>query len=779
MTRKPDCPDRPASGMPSSPPPALPALKACAQDCLPPGPPPALPALKACAQDCLPPSPPPALPAVQDDLPVRACNGELWAQAELGRQLLYGRGRPANQPCGLCWLARAAHAGDLGAMLGLSQWFLTKTPSFNLALSHFWFTKALSTGSTLALERAGDALLALNLGPEAVQKAARFYKAGAASSPDCLAKLLDLRIKGMLGKLSPRDRRACLDRLEHLAKGGTLHAMRAMAEVCLELGPRKGKARAEWLSAAAQRGDRTCQCKLALFLAGSKTGKSAMAIPWRWMKLAAEEDPEAQYVAGVWLASGRGCKADLGRAEHFLRLASAVLPKAKAFLGMLLVRGEDAGRRDEGTRLLASAASLGIADACFELGNMALAEHNVEEATSRFLQAGQHAPSLRRLAEMRLDALRDGGDGGEPRDEDSGEPRDEDSAWQVMAQAASLGDAEAMLALARHKLALAKQAKGAEGEALTREACGLLKDACRQNHPQALHELALLAAQGAPGAPECAKAMELHARASRLGHLESTAIQAMDLFSQAMQATTGREGPATKGHGLVRGSKAARLLRRAMELGSAMCTLLYGIMLEEGIFVRRNGKLALSCFRKAAQAGEIEGHYRMGMLLLSKGEASEAEGWSALAEAAKLGHAEARTGMARRCLACGDRSLAGGWLERHLHELADKENPEGMRLLSEAIERGWIASSRAGEAHALLAKAAGMGDVQALIRLGDKHAKGIGIDQNRERARQYYAKAASQGSEEARERLKSLPSRSDAAPWETGAKGPGRKRRPG
>ena len=110
---------------------------------------------------------------------------------------------------------------------------------------------------------------------------------------------------------------------------------------------------------------------------------------------------------------------------------------------------------------------------------------------------------------------------------------------------------------------------------------------------------------------------------------------------------------------------------------------------------------------------------------------------------------------------------------------ADQENPEGMRLLSEAIERGWIASSKAGEAHALLARAAGKGDVEALIRLGDKHAKGIGIDQNRERARQCYAQAARQGSKEALDRLKSLPWQSDAAPWKAEAKGPGRRRKPG
>ncbi|MBR4746815.1 MAG: sel1 repeat family protein, partial [Desulfovibrio sp.] len=92
-------------------------------------------------------------------------------------------------------------------------------------------------------------------------------------------------------------------------------------------------------------------------------------------------------------------------------------------------------------------------------------------------------------------------------------------------------------------------------------------------------------------------------------------------------------------------------------------------------------------------------------------------------------------------------------------------------------ERGWIAPSQAGEAHALLARAAGKGDVEALIKLGDKHARGIGIDQNRERARQCYAQAARQGSKEALERLCSLP-RQGAAPWTAEAKKPGRRRKP-
>ncbi|MBR5050010.1 MAG: sel1 repeat family protein, partial [Desulfovibrio sp.] len=236
--------------------------------------------------------------------------------------------------------------------------------------------------------------------------------------------------------------------------------------------------------------------------------------------------------------------------------------------------------------------------------------------------------------------------------------------------------------------------------------------------------------------------------------------------------------PATKGYGLVRGGRAAAILRRAADLGSATSALLYGILLEEGIFVRRDWRLALSCFRKAALAGVSEGHYHLGLLLLKMGADCEAEGWSALAKAAELGHADARTGMARRCLACGDPRLAGGWLDRHLHGLADQENPEGMRLLSEAIERGWIAPSQAGEAHALLARAAGKGDVEALIKLGDKHARGIGIDQNRERARQCYAQAARQGSKEALERLSSLPRQSGHALWTAEAKKPGRRRKP-
>ncbi|MBO4684972.1 MAG: sel1 repeat family protein, partial [Desulfovibrio sp.] len=179
-----------------------------------------------------------------------------------------------------------------------------------------------------------------------------------------------------------------------------------------------------------------------------------------------------------------------------------------------------------------------------------------------------------------------------------------------------------------------------------------------------------------------------------------------------------------------------------------------------------------------ASAGISEAHYHLGMLLLKRGGACKAEGWSELAQAAVLGHAEARTGMARHCLACGDASLAGCWLERHLHRLAEQKSPEGMRLLSRAIDRGWVAPRKAGEAHSLLTKAAAMGDVEALIWLGDKYAKGLGIDQNRERARQCYAQAARQGSKEALERLCSLPRQSGAAPWAAEAKKPGRRRKP-
>lgn len=163
------------------------------------------------------------------------------------------------------------------------------------------------------------------------------------------------------------------------------------------------------------------------------------------------------------------------------------------------------------------------------------------------------------------------------------------------------------------------------------------------------------------------------------------------------------------------------------------------------------------------------------MLLLKMGGPREAEGWAELAKAAGLRHPDARTALARRSLACGDRNLAGDWLEAHLQRLADQNSPEGMFLLSEALDRKWFQSRRLGEGHSMLVKAADMGNVDALLRLGDMHAFGRGIDQNREKARVHYAKAFMLGSREAGERLKSLPVPNGNEPWM--GKRPNRKRK--
>ena len=694
----------------------------------------------------LPPSAEAAGSAIQDDLAALAQAGSPSAQAKLGDQLLYGKGCPANQPQGISWLCKAGLAGDLDAMLGLGRWYMTRTPSYSLDQARFWIAKALATGSPLAQECMGDAVLALNLGPECVAKAAQHYKTGARSNPNCLAKLLELHYKGMLGAISSHERRICFQRLETLASQKVIHALRVVGERCLVILKRKAVTR---LRQGAELGERTCQRKLALAMARTKTSIRAMKEAWHWMSLAAQDDPEAQYELGVWLAKGRGCKADPKQAEHYLRLASYSLPKALVKLGILLADDADEARKAEGLAMLGKAASLGLSEACFELGVRALASNERKEAADFFQQAGgSHGPSLRKLAEMALDEAHGQNDG---------------KAWDLMAQAAGLGDAEAMLALARRKLAMAKQAGEGEGaHALRREAYRLLQGACRKNHSQAMYELALLAEAGAS---ECGCAKTLHAKAARLGHLGSMECHADALLNEARAASKDLPGPATKGHGLTRAGKAAKILRQAAGLGSAACACKYGALLEEGYFVPQNLPLALSWYGKAAAKGDSEGHCRLGMLLLKMGGPREAEGWAELAKAAGLRHPDARTALARRSLACGDRNLAGDWLEAHLQRLADQNSPEGMFLLSEALDRKWFQSRRLGEGHSMLVKAADMGNVDALLRLGDMHAFGRGIDQNREKARVHYAKAFMLGSREAGERLKSLPVPNGNEPW--------------
>ena len=91
---------------------------------------------------------------------------------------------------------------------------------------------------------------------------------------------------------------------------------------------------------------------------------------------------------------------------------------------------------------------------------------------------------------------------------------------------------------------------------------------------------------------------------------------------------------------------------------------------------------------------------------------------------------------------------------------------EGKRLLSSAIVQGRIAPLSPGEAYALLIEAAEGGDADACLLLGDRHARGDGIDQNCEKARRCYARARDLGrKEEAEERLARLPRPDGAAPW--------------
>ena len=688
---------------------------------------------------------------------LRACApaGDPEAQAELGRRLLAGTGRPARQAEGVCLLSQAGLAGSLGAMLDLARWHLSRTPGQSLGMAFFWLSRALATGSAEALELGGDAVLALN--PGAAREAARFYEAGAGrDSPDCHAKLLELRLSGRLGALPPRERKACLAQLEKLAREGSLPAAKALGLHCAARLKRRGmrKACMGWLRLGARQGERTCQRLLAVMLAGSGTGPRAMAKAWLWLEQAAAGDPEAQYLAGIWLAEGRGRRADPAAAERMLRLASASLAKALVPLGLLLARDGDPGRRQEGTAMLREACQSTPGDAWCALGVLAREAGRDGEARFSFRQAGLHGESLRRLAEM------------------ASCEQERKEAPALMAQAASLGDVPAMVACARRLLRQAAE-PGRDGAVVLRfrrEACRLLEGAAVQDDPQALHELACLAASGLPGAPDPARAPGLHARAAALGHAGSMEIRADELLARAAQEARDADGAEDgKKPGLRSGRLAAGFLRRAMDKGSPTAAWKYGLMLEEGAFVAQNLPRAIDCYDKAGRAGLMEGKHSLGRLLLKTAGPDDARAWEALAASAGLGHREDRTAVAVRFLAGGSREGCPPWLEEHLRRLSGQGCAEGKRLLSSAIVQGRIAPLSPGEAYALLIEAAEGGDADACLLLGDRHARGDGIDQNCEKARRCYARARDLGrKEEAEERLARLPRPDGAAPWLAG-----------
>ena len=221
-------------------------------------------------------------------------------------------------------------------------------------------------------------------------------------------------------------------------------------------------------------------------------------------------------------------------------------------------------------------------------------------------------------------------------------------------------------------------------------------------------------------------------------------------------------------------SKALEYFKKSADQNNAYAMGWLGLSYENGWGVSRNGEEALKWYLKALQiAPDVVTYHNLASLynsgeLIPKNEVEAARNYKV---AADMGYWSSQMAYAK-CLADGfgvekDLSAAVEWYSKAAKQghpealleqaitLSKMDDDESQRQSAELIDQ-LVKSNYSGafrekamrcvkdpaEAFALLAKAADLGDSQAMTALGDCHAKGTGVPRNPSEAASWYRKAA-------------------------------------
>jgi len=194
-------------------------------------------------------------------------------------------------------------------------------------------------------------------------------------------------------------------------------------------------------------------------------------------------------------------------------------------------------------------------------------------------------------------------------------------------------------------------------------------------------------------------------------------------------------------------AEAARLYRKAADLGNRQATLNLGTLYHDGRGVDQNYAEALRLFQKAADMGDPQAMTNVGVMY-AHGEGVPKNGPEAVRwykKAAEAGHPAGTTylGLAyeKGELISKDYAEAA----RLYRKAADLGNRQAILNLGTMYYRGRGVPQSYDEALRLFRQAADLGDPQAMNNIGVMYSEGQGVPKNDAEANRWYQKATNSG----------------------------------
>ncbi|EGB06082.1 hypothetical protein AURANDRAFT_29896, partial [Aureococcus anophagefferens] len=204
--------------------------------------------------------------------------------------------------------------------------------------------------------------------------------------------------------------------------------------------------------------------------------------------------------------------------------------------------------------------------------------------------------------------------------------------------------------------------------------------------------------------------------------------------------------------GLVKSDKkAAKIWKRAVELGNVYAMRNLGTLYRDGSGVKLDKKKAERLYRTAADRGIALAQYNTGLLLYSEQRFEEAFRYYALAADQGYRRAENNLGICHergngtevdlgKARYCNAEELAR--LRRHV----ENEVPEAISCLGDAYHDGWLGLVKSDKKAAKIWKrAVELGNVYAMRNLGTLYRDGSGVKLDKKKAERLYRMAADRG----------------------------------
>jgi len=290
------------------------------------------------------------------------------AQFRLGTGLAEGRFGAADEAEGVAWLRRSAIAGISEAACYLGDYYTkAQPPDFKEAAT--WYQRASEAGNAAASRQ-----------------------------------LASLYLTGY-GVVEDREEAERLLRIA--AEGGNLDASADLANLVTNDPKRAHEADAVpgWFEGAAQDGDFVAAFNLGLCFAKGVGVPQDDRKAAQWVRRAAEEVAEAQYMYGRILQDGRGVPIDLREARiWFARAAAAGVADARVALAEMLLNGDGGSPMpDMAVQLFTQAAKGGHPSAMYALGVLyesgELVSQNADESRKWLVAAANqgHEMAIRML----------------------------------------------------------------------------------------------------------------------------------------------------------------------------------------------------------------------------------------------------------------------------------------------------------------------------------------------------------------------------------------------